>query len=99
MQEYKLKITLPKNVYNLRLALVFLGEGNAYFDDVNIKLFDGDKFVKNIDVPNGNFELSAPNNTLHSWQTESEVLSAGIQSCVQPIFVKRANFHSESVQI
>ncbi len=76
-QEFKLAITLPKNVYNLRLALVFLGEGNAYFDDVSIKLYDGDKFVKNIAVPNGNFELSGSNNTLHSWQTEPEILDAG----------------------
>jgi C-terminal processing protease CtpA/Prc len=75
--KYSVEITMPTDVYNMRLALVFLGEGAAYFDDVTVQIFDGEKLEKEFIVPNGDFEKSATGNTLNSWEMEPAVLAAG----------------------
>jgi len=76
-KKYSVEINMPENVYNLRLALVFLGEGAAYFDDIKVQVYDGEKLEKEFIVPNGDFEQSGAGNTLNSWEIEPAVLSAG----------------------
>jgi C-terminal processing protease CtpA/Prc len=68
----------------MRLALVFLGEGSAYFDDVTVQIFDGEKLEKEFMVPNGDFEKSGAENTLNSWEMEPAVLSAGYNAGRDP---------------
>lgn len=76
-KNYSVEMIMPENVYNLRLALVFLGEGKAYFDDVKIQMFDGNKMEKEFIVPNGDFEKAGAGQTLNSWQIEPAVINAG----------------------
>jgi C-terminal processing protease CtpA/Prc len=83
-KKYSVEINMPENVYNLRLALVFLGEGTAYFDDVKVQVYDGEKLEKEFIVPNGDFEQSGLGNTLNSWEIEPAVLSAGYSAGRDP---------------
>jgi hypothetical protein len=82
--KYSVEIIMPENVYNMRLALVFLGEGAAYYDDVTVQIFDGEKLEKEFIVPNGDFEKSGAGNTLNSWEMEPAVLSAGYNAGRDP---------------
>lgn len=76
-KRYELSIDLPKDVLTLKLALVFIGEGKASFDDVRIDVIENNK--KNGDIPlaNYSFETLNSNGFPQFWEFEPAVIAAG----------------------
>jgi C-terminal processing protease CtpA/Prc len=68
---------LPDNVKSMNLALVFLGEGSAWFDNVKIEIFDGNKKIKDIFPQNHSFEIVDSKNNISNWVIDPAVINAG----------------------
>ena len=72
-----LSAKLPDNVKSLNLALVFLGEGTAWFDNVKIEIYDGNKKIKDIFPQNHSFEIGDSKNNISNWKIEPSVINSG----------------------
>lgn len=77
-KRYETKIELPSDVHFIKLALILIGEGKAYFDDVKIDILENGKKVDEIPVPNYSFEtLNTNGNAPMYWLIDPEVEIAG----------------------
>ena len=76
-QKRSLFVDLPENVYRVKLALVFLGEGSANFDNIKFEVYDNGKLLKKIDEYNLDFEYPSSNNNIKDWEIEEPVIAAG----------------------
>ncbi len=76
-QKRYLFIDLPENLYRVKIALVFLGEGTANFDNIKMEIYDKGKLIKKIDEYNLDFEAPSNLNKIKDWEIEEPVISAG----------------------
>jgi C-terminal processing protease CtpA/Prc len=76
-KKYELTIDLPQDVYTLKIALVFMGEGKASFDDVKIDVIEKDKKTDEVPLLNNGFELLDSKGFPRNWDYEATVLAAG----------------------
>jgi len=76
-QKKTIYMDLPENVYRVKLALVFLGEGSANYDNIKLEIYDNGKLIKKIDDYNLDFELPSSLNQIRDWEIESAVIGAG----------------------
>lgn len=77
-KRYELMLELPQDIYTIKLALVFLGEGKAYFDDVKIDILENGKKVDIINFPNNSFEdVSDSSKVPNFWLVDPAVYQAG----------------------
>lgn len=70
-------IDLPENVYRVKLALVFLGEGSANFDNIKMEIYDKGKVLAKIDNYNFDFEQTSNLNQIKDWEIDDAVIGAG----------------------
>ncbi len=76
-RRYEMDMELPDDIYTIKLALVFLGEGKVYFDDVRIDVIDNEKKTDEIPIMNQGFESLDKSGLPLNWMFEPSVLSAG----------------------
>ncbi|MBX3042803.1 MAG: hypothetical protein KIT33_12880 [Candidatus Kapabacteria bacterium] len=76
-KRYEVSMDLPDDIHVIKLALVFLGEGKSYFDDVKIDIVENGKKIDEITVFNSGFELIAENGMPEYWSIEDAVIQAG----------------------
>lgn len=74
-RRYELTMKLPQKVHTIKLAMVFLGEGKAYFDDIKIEKANGEKL--DVFIDNQGFEYQDSLDLPVSWSIDPNVLSAG----------------------
>jgi C-terminal processing protease CtpA/Prc len=72
-----LSAKLPDNVKSMNLALIFIGEGSAWFDNVKIEIYDGNKKIKDIFPQNHSFEIGEGINNINNWLIDPAVINAG----------------------
>lgn len=77
-KRYDLMIELPQDIFTIKLALVFLGEGKAYFDDVKIDIIEKGKKIDEINIPNNSFEINKDSSIVPDfWLVDPAVFKAG----------------------
>ncbi|GAB1372258.1 hypothetical protein MASR1M45_23200 [Candidatus Kapaibacterium sp.] len=76
-KRYETSIELPNDVYTIKLALIFIGEGKANFDDVKIEVFDKKNKIEEIPVTNAGFEQLSGSGLPLAWEYEQAVIHAG----------------------
>lgn len=75
-EQYKIEQDLPADVTGLRMGLVLIGDGTAWFDDVKVELLDSEGNLKNTLVSEG-FEVNEINSKPVDWYIPETVEQAG----------------------
>ncbi|MCL5992223.1 MAG: S41 family peptidase [Bacteroidetes bacterium] len=66
-EKYGIEANVPDNASTLRIGLVLIGEGKAWFDDTQISIIESGKSVKNFDPRNNGFEDSDTGKIVNGW--------------------------------
>ena len=78
-KKYEISQELNDEVKNLRLGLVFFGEGDVYFDDVELIATDKKGKSQKIEIRNAQFEEDEGEILTRGWVTPASVISAGYE--------------------
>ncbi len=76
-QKYEISEKITDETNNLRLGLIFFGEGKAFFDNVELIVTDKKGKTEKISVRNPSFEEDETENLTRGWVTPASVISAG----------------------
>lgn len=76
-QKRTLQFKLPKKVKDMRIAMVFIGDGRAWFDNLKVEVIEKGKTNNNLNISNSNFELPSSLNNIQNWIIEQPILNAG----------------------
>ena len=80
--KYSIEADVPQNAATIRIGLVLIGEGKAWFDDTRISIIDKDRIIKETEPRNGGFEESDTGKIVNSWFLNIPSEDAGYNAIV-----------------
>jgi len=75
-ENYSIEYTLPKSAKKIVLALVMLGEGDVWFDDLKFEFLSKGKY-ENLSLPNKGFEDNDENSIFRGWTLSKKSAEVG----------------------
>lgn len=80
--KYSIEADVPQNAEAIRIGLVLIGEGKAWFDDARISIIDKDKVLKETEPRNSGFEDSDTGRIVNGWFFNLPSEDAGYEAIV-----------------
>lgn len=75
--DYRISGLVPENAIRLTVGLIMLGEGETYFDDLQINLFNENEMIK-VFSPNNSFEIEK-GGLPDDWTVPESVIQSGYE--------------------
>lgn len=77
-KEYTMEIEIPMDALQIRTGLVFIGSGEAWFDDIKLAILEKGKTV-NFNPKNYSFDMKWQPNSIEYWRIPESILKSGYE--------------------
>lgn len=77
-KEYSIDLEIPKDALQIRTGLVFIGAGEAWFDDIKLSILEKGK-TTDFNPKNYSFDMKWQPNSIEYWRIPESILKSGYE--------------------